>query len=373
VKIEFALYQFAMDVLLICRNDYESYPRGMHLRSLCKSFCKLRSNGNLSVVNGTFSITSTLEILIECLKWLRVSKGVIILGFRTTEIVLIVIVLRFFVNRRKTVRIVFDNFVPLYQAFEHENKWNLSKVLRQFIGPAIRSYEKYTLQYSDLILTDTISHKELLCQKYNVDARAILPLYLGAHFPMSLALDTTDFDDFTILYYANFQNLHGLDLFLEAYIQLPARLSKVRLYIVGKCKFAEMFRDCASITFIKKLPFTELMSLAASCDLCIGGPFSGSDQAQRVITGKTFQFLKLRKCCLVGRNLETLRFSFNDRYNCILCDQGCADSIREAIIWAITHRFRLVQIGLHGRKLYDEIYNPEQQSLSLTNEMEALF
>ena len=107
--------------------------------------------------------------------------------------------------------------------------------------------------------------------------------------------------------------------------------------------------------------------MIARADLCLGGPFGNTDQAQRVITGKTFQFLAMEKPVVIGRIKDNA--GFEDRRNCLLVSQGDGEELARVILWCLENRDRLGDIGRNGRLLYDRLFSTE----CITRQLQALF
>jgi glycosyltransferase involved in cell wall biosynthesis len=87
-------------------------------------------------------------------------------------------------------------------------------------------------------------------------------------------------------------------------------------------------------------------------DLCLGGPFGNTEQARRVITGKTSQCLALGKPTIIGKIDEDI--GFVDKQNCLLVPQGNPQALAQAIQWAFDKRHQLSKIGEQGRSIYSE-------------------
>ena len=97
----------------------------------------------------------------------------------------------------------------------------------------------------------------------------------------------------------------------------------------------------------------------AEADICLGGPFGNTLQAQRVITGKTFQFLRSGKPTVIGEIKEDT--GFVDKQNCLLVSQGSAKSLADAINWGMANRDKLHDIGKSGRAIYDKKFSVSAQ------------
>ncbi len=86
-----------------------------------------------------------------------------------------------------------------------------------------------------------------------------------------------------------------------------------------------------NVRFIDWLPFDALPIEIAKADCCLGGHFSDIEKAKRVIAGKTFQFIAMKKPVIVG-DCPGNRELFSDRQNALFVGMADADSLAHAIL-----------------------------------------
>jgi len=147
-----------------------------------------------------------------------------------------------------------------------------------------------------------------------------------------------------------------MDIILEAASQLIDLPIEFR-FIGGTRAQAERLRQrCRQLgisrySHARWVAFEKIISdEIPDATLCLGGPFGGTPQARRVITGKTSQCMALGQATIVGQIPE--QRGFIDRHNCLLVEQGDPGSLAAAIRWAHAHRDALADIGERGRELY---------------------
>ena len=152
-----------------------------------------------------------------------------------------------------------------------------------------------------------------------------------------------------------------MDVLLQACKLVEGRPIEFRI-IGGKGKALARIRKCLSelepgnVVHDTWVDFDELQSeLIPNADLCLGGPFGGTPQARRVITGKAFQFLAQSKATVIGQVDEPV--AFVDRRNCLLVEQGSPESLAAAFEWALANRNELEKIGSNGRRLFDKQFS----------------
>jgi len=105
--------------------------------------------------------------------------------------------------------------------------------------------------------------------------------------------------------------------------------------------------------------YEELPDYIRRSDLCLGGPFAGTPQAQKVITGKAYQFLSIAKPTIIGAIDEEV--GFVDKRNCLLIKQGSTDELVANILWAYENQDKLAKIGKSGQDLYKKKFSQAAQ------------
>jgi glycosyltransferase involved in cell wall biosynthesis len=292
-----------------------------------------------------------------------------ILGFRGYEFFWIVR----FITLGKIL--IFDHMMSPYDSLINE-KANISR--KGIIARIVRYYEKSILSASDTILTDTELHKAYFQELFNVPGKKIFAIPVGADENFrnvnDPALGQNHPSFFHVLFYGSFLPLHGVDVILKSAVILrdyPIKFTLIGGNRLDLTDFHQAIRDLklANITHIDWVDFEKLAEYISRADLGLGGPFGNTGQARRVITGKTFQLLFMKKAVVIG-NID-YNTGFVDKQNCLLVPQGDEKALADAILWAFEHRENLVQIGRQGYVLYQENYSVSQISQRLKAEVFA--
>lgn len=298
------------------------------------------------------TITKTLRIR------LRHNPDVYILGFRGHEI--------FWIIRLIAVgkRLVFDEFMSPSDALLSEKK---AGVAGRFLGYLTLPFEWLCLHFSGHCLTDTQLHKSFIAARFGVPHDKIEVVYVGAvpgdkdpgHQTNTGKTDSNK--PLSVLFYGTFLPLHGMDVVLRACKLLETKPIEFRI-IGGSGKPLVRFLDLldelqpGNVVHDSWVDFEDLQStVIPNADLCLGGPFGGTPQARRVITGKAFQFLAQSKPTVIGRIEEPVKFV--DRENCLLVDQASPESLAAAFEWALGNRERLPEIGRMGNRLFHDQFS----------------
>jgi len=277
---------------------------------------------------------------------------IFILGFRGHEIAWLVR----WLTRGKPL--VIDAMMSPYAAMKEESKLGFAGRL---LAPLWRRYESAMLQQADAVLTDTRLHCEYYRNEFGMPADKVTAVPVGAietssTEPVRSGADSTE--PFRVLFYGSFLPLHGVDVIVEA-AALVADLPIEFQFIGGNPAQGRQLRAACSARGVTRyahrawVPFELLMqNEIPRSDLCLGGPFGGTSQARRVVTGKTSQCLAQGKATVVGRIEEDV--GYVDRVNCLLVEQGNAKALADAIRWALAHRPELAVIGQRGKALYSQ-------------------
>lgn len=328
------------------------YIRTRTLLTALKRIQNVELSEAMNTSRGFFRYIQTIISLLMIR--IRQNPELYILGFRGYEI--------FFIVRLITMgkKLVFDHMMSPYDSLINEkNKIHKGGVLDRLIF----SYEKCILQLSDIILTDTMLHKNLFVQEFNVSPQKIIEIPVGADeetFHASSPRFDKKQNDLNVLFYGTFLPLHGVDIILKAAHVL--RDKPIRFTIIGgKGRELKRFQSLIHELGLSKVlhemwvSYDALPQMIRDADVCLGGPFGGTGQAKRVITGKTFQSLAMAKPTIIGRIDHD--YGFVDRENCLMVRQANYTELADKIAWCFENREKLRSIGENGYTLYKERFS----------------
>lgn len=275
-----------------------------------------------------------------------------ILGFRSHEMF-------WFAKRIAGEKpMIFDALMSPYGALRQEGK---AGPIGRILAPVVRVVERYALLRAQVVLTDTHLHVGYYTRTFGLPAEKFVAIPVGAvekFAPTSGCLGADHEDVFNVLFYGSFLSLHGIGVIVQAAAQLkdlPIRFD----FVGGRASHARRLHHMCSeltvtrYTYCRWVAFERLIdNVIPNASVCLGGPFGGTPQARRVVTGKTSQCLALGSATVVGKIAED--FGFVDKVNCMLVDQADATSLAQALRWAYDHRSSLGAIGAAGQRLYHE-------------------
>ncbi len=292
---------------------------------------------------------------------MRHSPDVYVLGFRGHEI--------FWIIRLIAIGkpLVFDEFMSPSDALMSEKKLG---ALGQLLGYLAYPMEWLCLRFSRHCITDTALHKRFIAERFSVAAEKIDVVTVGAIAEVQHSRSPQDIAPvdnkatMRVLFYGTFLPLHGIDVLLRA-CKLVAEMP-IEFHIIGGrgkalTKFKELLQELKldNVRHDDWVDFDDLKEFyIPRADLCIGGPFGGTPQAKRVITGKTFQFLAQSKATVVGIVDELA--GFVDHENCLLVEQSNPEQLAQVFEWALDNREALPEIGRKAHELYEQRFSIQQ-------------
>lgn len=335
-------------------------PKYIRTKSILNILSSIESIELIKAINNNKGMVRYLETPIKVL-WVRLKyrPDVYIVGFSGYEI--------FWPVRLLTwpKPIIFDEFINAYDWFVKEHNKIPEGSLR---AKVLRFYVKFILKSSCKVLTDTKLHAQSSSGTYGIKPDKYQVLYVGTDEELFQPVVNTDDDnkEFTVFFYGNFLPLHGVEYILGAAKKL--RGLPIKFVIIGgadKNQEFEKFNKYIKQHNLKNVEhhlwvdFYELPEYITKADLCLGGPFGNTPQSQKVITGKTFQFLAMAKPVIIGNINEDVNFI--NKKNCLLATQGSVEEISKYIAWAYECRVYLEDIGAKGRELFDSKFSLSAQ------------
>jgi glycosyltransferase involved in cell wall biosynthesis len=190
---------------------------------------------------------------------------------------------------------------------------------------------------ADKILLDTQAHIDYFVTTFGLPREKFHRVLVGADESLFYPREPPRRDGkFRVFYYSSFLPLHGTEYVIKAAAHLKER-QDIEFTVVGKgmeqSRVRRLARDLAlrNVCFIDWVPFEQLPLEIAQADVCLGGHFSDVDKAKRVIAGKTFQFIAMKKPVIVG-DCAGNRELFSDRHSALFVKMADAGALAEGIM-----------------------------------------
>jgi glycosyltransferase involved in cell wall biosynthesis len=230
--------------------------------------------------------------------------------------------------------IIFDAFLSTYDTMCFDRK----KLKPESIGGRFFYWlDKHSCELANMVLLDTNVHIDYFVNTFDLERDNFQRVFVGADnsifYPMNFDKDHNTFE---VFYYGTYLPLHGIEYIVKAAKKLEVH-EDIKFKIVGKgMEFKKIMTlvqklKVTNMKFVNWVPYKELPIEIANADICLGGHFSNIDKAKRVIAGKTFQFIAMKKPVIVGDNPAN-RELFEHKKNALMVEMADADALADAIL-----------------------------------------
>jgi glycosyltransferase involved in cell wall biosynthesis len=270
--------------------------------------------------------------------------------------------------------IVFDAFLSAYDTMCFDRKKFKPD---SYAGSFFYWLDKYSCEQSDRILLDTNAHIDYFLKTFGLPKEKFHRVFVGADESLFYPRDIRRDDRrFRVFYYSSFLPLHGTEYIVQAASRLHDE-REIEFLVAGKGPEHQKVRDLAqkmgvaNIRFIDWLPYESLPLEIANSDICLGGHFSDIEKAIRVIAGKTYQFIAMKKPVIVW-NGSGNRELFTHKENAFLVKMADADSLANAILELKDNESLRKKIAEAGYKTFMEKCNTAAIGKELKSVIEAL-
>ena len=256
--------------------------------------------------------------------------------------------------------IMLDAFFSIYDTMCFDRQRFKPKSL---CGRFLYWLDKHSCELSDNVLLDTDAHINYFVDTFGLEREKFQRIFVSADdsiFYPRKAME--DGNKFKVFYYGTYHPLQGIEHIIGAAKKLEHYMD-IEFKIVGKgmqhkkiMKFVQEL-DVRNITFINWIPYETLPLEIAKADVCLGGHFSSIDKARRVISGKTFHFIAMKKPVIIGDNLAN-RELFEDKKNALFVEMGNEDALADAILELKDNVSLREKIAEEGYKTFKEKCTP---------------
>lgn len=251
--------------------------------------------------------------------------------------------------------IVFDAFISTYDTLCFDRRRFAPGSLA---GRAAFALDRYATQKAQRVLLDTENHVDYFVETFSVPRAHYSAVPVGcseaifrpAHLPVP--------GEFTkVLYYSSFLSLHGVDVILQAAARL--RNKPIRFRLIGEGPTLEAMKaearrlELDNLTFESPISPVELAAAISASDICLGGHFSTSGKAARVIPGKAYQALSVGRPLIIA-DAPGNREIFNHNVNAILVPPVEPVALADAILELSRDAGHRQALAEAGRALFRE-------------------
>ncbi|OGX30928.1 MAG: hypothetical protein A3D27_03505 [Omnitrophica WOR_2 bacterium RIFCSPHIGHO2_02_FULL_46_37] len=335
-------------ILFICTAQPD-YPRNTQiLKALSSRFQVIKI-----VSRRPFYPLRILEVII---RFLLFSPGkdyhLIYAGFLGQPLVTL---LKFF----KKKPLVLDAFVSVYDCLCLDRKDFKTASLA---GKISYRLDKLSFYLADTIITDTNANAEFFSALFKIGREKFYTLYMGADenifYPKEVKRKG---GHFIVFFHGTFWPLHGIEYIIKA-AKLLEKEKDIVVRLLGAGREKEKILRLAknleirNVEFINWVSYEDLSNQIAEADLCLGGHFSTAQKAKRVIAGKTFMYLAMKKPVIAGDNPAN-REVFIHAKNIYMCEMGNALSLADAILKLKENADLKDTVAQAGFDLFKELFS----------------
>ncbi|HID65023.1 MAG TPA: glycosyltransferase [Anaerolineae bacterium] len=353
-----------MKVLFICGREPEYTRNQMILRALERNFQVVRVTDS----SRPFILRNLLVIL-KLLPNLWKGHDGVFVGFYGQPLLPIVKLLT-----RKPI--IFDAFVSTYDTLCFDRKW----FKPNSVGGRLAYWlDRYTCLLADKVLLDTRAHADYFAETFCLPREKFSVLYLGydesTFYPRDVQ-PTEDPQQFIVFYYGSFLPLQGIEYIIRA-AKLLEHETNIKFQIAGRGSTYKEVRRLANdlattnVEFMGWIPYQQLPAAITRASICLGGHFGVTGKAQRVIAGKTYQFLAMAKPTIVGDNPAN-RELFTHKKNVYMCRMADEEALAVAIMELENDQRLREQIAAEGFRLVTSTLNTQKLGQSLLSIIEKV-
>ncbi len=263
-----------------------------------------------------------------------------------------------FVRRISKKPLVFDPLISRYlsKVFDYKAVWKYSpRALKNYLKD-LRAFKR-----SDLLLADTLSHKEYYTERFGIDPKKIAVVHVGMHsgdFYQKVPLKKNE-SKIIIGFYGSFIPLHGIDKIISAAKLLEKRNDlEFRLYGDGTGfeKVQEQIKkfELKNVILEGWIEYHALNEAINSMDICLG-IFGDSLKAELVIPNKIYHYAACGKPVITA-DTKGIKELFENEKDIELIENS-AESLANSIIKLADNPEIREKIGKNACDLVTTGYN----------------
>jgi len=257
--------------------------------------------------------------------------------------------------------IVFDVFLSLYEANVSDRKVHSAHSIK-----GLRDYflDWHSVRLADIVVMDTYSHAGFFEQRYGLDAKKVIRVFIGS------MVKTSDYENIkppasvlVVHFHGSFIPQHGIEYIIAAAKILESEKGITFSFIGDGQVYEKMLEYSRSlglrnVSFVGRLPFKETLEKLAASDIALG-VFGKAARAQWVIMNKIFESMALGKA-LISADTPALRELFTDRENVLFCEAGNPADLAAKILELKRDKSLREKIGRNSLRLFQEELSPEK-------------
>ncbi|MCO6499945.1 MAG: glycosyltransferase [Vicingus serpentipes] len=261
-----------------------------------------------------------------------------------------------YIKRLTNTPIVFDPLISKYltKVFDY-------KQISKYSPRAYKNYlkDKVPMQQCDLLIADTLEHKNYFSEKFKVNPNKIVVLPIGANTSDFIPSTKKETSIFKVGFYGGFIPLQGVSRIIEA-AQILQNEKDIHFNLIGtgfeleKIKLLVQKKKLNNINFLGWIEYNELPSKINEFDICLG-IFGDTPKADMVIPNKIYHYAALQKC-IITKETQAIKEVFTDKTDIILTSNK-AKTIAENILFLKDNKSVTDKIARAAHTLIQKEYN----------------
>lgn len=228
------------------------------------------------------------------------------------------------------------------------------------LGRGLHWLEKTSLRQVDAAIIDTPRNAEFVSELFGVamERLVVLPLMIdeSCYRPNETPFGrSTSHHKTRVLFFGSFVPLHGIEVILEAAMQLEDD-EDIEFTLIGDGQMAPRIESLLAQGAIRVdwkrqwLSPAELAGMIAETDICLG-VFGSGDKAKRVWPLKNYMALRVGKCLLTGET--SVRFPEGYESAFVALERNEPERLAREIRTLARDQKQREQIGAEGRRMYE--------------------
>ncbi len=252
--------------------------------------------------------------------------------------------------------VLFDAFVSNYDTLCFDRKRFSSKSLA---GRLAFLLDRDSCQRADRVLLDTAEHVDYFVETFRLPRTKFDVLPVGCNEAVYFPRPQKPAEDgvLSVLAYSTYMPLHGMDVIVQAAALL--RDAPIRFRLIGRGMEYPRVRALAAtlglenLCFVPPVPAIQLAHEIGAADICLGGHFGAGGKSLRVIPGKIYQMMAMRKA-VIAADSPANQALLEQGVSALMTPPADPQALADAILALAQAPDLRRDLALHARAAYDQ-------------------
>jgi glycosyltransferase involved in cell wall biosynthesis len=284
------------------------------------------------------------------------------------------------VKKKFGCKLVLDQHELWSETVKHYRHYNTvgGKIIRALSRWA--AYEKKQFIYADKLITVEEPIKQWYVTRYGIDPKKIIVTSntpIKKHIDDLNLIENKNVDKFVLYYAGKIDVNRYLETVIRALIPLSKKIPNILFNVAGNfargCDpgaLAKKYKVEEFVNYLGMLSYEDMMQNMKNADICISLLPSYSEELNRTIVTKVYQYLQLEKPMIVGGAKYIKRFVEEHNIGLVV-DETSPDSVEKAIYKLYENRELLKEYS-ENAKVIKKHYVWENSILALLDYYEQL-